>query len=347
MKIYRRDSGVVVDDTFKSLGNEWSTTDVNLTSINDGLVIEHSETKDVRVLRDIPLDASVFFISVDYTPTHEGEKAGITLYKNRNESIELLEFKNGRHEELTDVKVIKNGDEYTFEMKRGQDWEFVDSFEHNFNKIGFVTKQGLSAFDNLVATRFLALRSDKLTVRNLLDGFRVELEGDSVTVVGDHAEITVKDGIVDGTLRIFDELDVLIAEIEGVFYGGDTWNLGSFLVLKKDGIELSQFDPTNLGRIVNNNLETLLEVYNPASIDALGLELQVKQYVVNSDGKVGWEWVDLAWDDNGVAGNYNKDISIERVGANSSIFFWVHVNKDSAVPKTSNSVYFTIYLKHE
>lgn len=351
MKIYKRESGLVELDSFEELGAEWSTSSGALTSIADGLVIEHNETKDIRVLRDIPSGAGVFYFSIDYTPTEDGDQAGVVVYRNKNESVELLEYKNGNPEELTDVRITKRENEYTFEMLRGNEWEFVDSYEYPFNKIGFIAKKGLTTFKPLKVTQFLAVTSSVVKVQNLLSGFRVELVGEVTTEAtagtDGFAEVLVPKGMMVGSLKVYDELNVLISEVEGTFYGGDVWNLGSFLIMKKDGVELDNFDPTNLGRIVNNNLDAMLEVYNPASIDALGLVLKIKQFTKQGNGDIGWEWVDLAWDIDGVPGVYSKEISVDRVNSGTSAFYWVRIQKESAVPQNSNSIYFTIYLKHE
>lgn len=347
MKIYKRESGLLVDDAFQSL-DDWAVSDSNSVTLNDGLNMVHNENKDVRVMRDIPQGSGVFYFSIDYTPTLEGDEAGVILHRNNNESVELLEYKNGGQGELTDVRITKNGNEYTFEMLRNGEWEFVDSIEHPFTKVGLITKKGAPNFESLIATRFLALTSRYLTVMNLLEGFRVELGGESVTATSDgQIQLDIPNGEYTGTLKIYDELNTLISESTGTFYGGDQWNLGSFLILKKDGVELSHFDPTNLGRIVNNHLEVQLEVFNPAAIAALNLKLQVRQYTTHANGHVGWEWVDLALDNNGVPGAYDKEITFDTVNADSSVFFWVRIDKDSAVPQSSNSIYFTIYLSHE
>lgn len=348
MKIYKRDSGVVFEDDFSRLIAGWAISEPPAVSINDGLVLEHRENKDIRVLRDIPAGANVFYIKIDYTPTESDDEAGVILYRDNQAFVELLEFKNGDPNELTDVRITKNGNSYTFEMLRNNEWEFIDSCDYAFKKIGFVTKQGSDTFEPLKITNFLATTNGFLTVKNLMSDFTAELNGVTVTANSDgFAEIPISHGKESGMLKVYDELGVLVTEIDGEYVAGDVWNLGSFLLLKRDGEILSHFDPTNLGRVVNGHLEVQLEVENPATFAALDLKLQVVKYSTQPNGKVGWEWVDLAWDDSGDPTTYSKEITINLLNADSSLFFWVRIDKNSAVPQISNAVYFTIYLKHE
>lgn len=347
MRLYKQESGVILNDFFDELSSEWSVSDNANIEINSGLTLRHSQNKDVFVLRDIPSAAGAFEVLVDYTPILEKDMAGLVLFNNLNANVELLEYTDVTQSDLENIKVIRDTNEYTFLMMRDGEYELIDAVEYPFNKIGFVTKSGPTNFKDFKVNQFIATKNDRLQVTNLVDGFSISLEFEGVILAADSgvdgiAEVTLPNLQISGILRIYDEGNEILLELDHIFYGGDVWSLGSFLQIRKNGQPLSDFDLTRLGRITNNMLEVQLELYNPSSINARNVNLSVVKYTT----EFGDEWTEVALDEDGEPSAFDKSLHIDVLGSGETRLFWIRIEKMSAVTQNS-AIYFAIKLEHE
>lgn len=348
-RLYRAKSGVVFDDTFSNvqIGAEYLINDTAHVGITlDGLRLTHSNIRDIRVLRDIPDEAGAVEVFTTYTPVLEHDKAGFILFDTADTTAQLLEYKDDRLSDLTNIKVVRNGNVFDLFMKHDA-FLHVDSVEHPFNKFGFITKRGQTDYEPMLIHRFLCTTSPNFIVRNLDEGFSVELATtdqvfSGIAGIDGRVSIPFDHLVQTGTLSIKDANGLVLSEISADFFAGDEWCFGSYLVLRKDGINLDTLTPTELGRISNNALEIQLELYNPSTATALDIELAVAKY----NSLFGNEWADVAYDENGSAGGYSDALYYEELLPSGSKYFWVKLERTAAV--TSQSVMnFCIELKHE
>ncbi|WP_338749764.1 hypothetical protein [Bacillus sp. FJAT-52991] len=348
MRVYRYSSGLIFDEQFYSLGPEWNSTDPANTTIENGsLKLTHSFLRDVSILRDIPDEAGAFEAVVNYTPTVINDHAGLLLFNSSIETAELLESEDANLANLENIKIIKNENAFDLYMKRNESFEFIDAASYPFSKIGFIVKQGNgSGFVPLLVDRFIATKNDKLKIRNLYTGYRVELQLESnifVATVGNAGivEFTLPHLITGGILRIFDEFNHLIGEKTTEFVGGDIYYYGSFLELRKDGVPLSEVDPNDIGNIGSGILEEKLELYNPTSFVVTNVQIQVKQYL----SEFGYEWADIAADESGVSGIYSDILSIQELQGQTSVPFWVKIEQGGQTDQ--QEIFFSIEIEHD
>ncbi len=350
VRLYRYESGLIFDDHFDTLESYWDISNAAYTSIeSSALKLSHDFLRDTIVLMDMPHYDCVFEAFITYTPTADGDKGGLIVYKSSNENVELLEVADDTLPPLSNVKVVKKGDEYDFYMNRNGAWEYIDSAVYSFKKIGFVLKKGNgSGYFPLLVDRFLSTRNDKLTIDNLLPGYQAVL----VLSTGSFAK-TVSSGssmvefelphlVVEGTLQIYNELNELIVEETDTFYGGDIYHYGSYLEIRQNGFPLSDVSLNEMGRFINNELEVKLELHNPANTTATNVLLQVQQYL----SEFGYQWADIAADSGDVPDVYGDQLLIPSIGPGETIPFWVKLTKDDSV-RDINSVYFSIYIEHD
>lgn len=349
-RLYKMTSGVLIDDKFDVISTDYLVNDAAHVGITqDGLRLTHSAVRDVRVLRDIPLDTGAVEVFVDYTPVLQHDQAGFLLFDNASQTAQLLEYQDDNGlDPLENIKVTKNGDVFDFFMKHNT-FLHVDSVEYPFKKMGFIAKKGQSDFEPFIVNRFICTTSTDFTVRNLEEGFSVALE--SMDGLQRHEAVSDESGavvfvfehlVLDGTLVIYEENGVELERITTEFFAGDVYNFGSYLVIRKDGTELSKLTPTELGRIAREPIDVLLEVYNPTTTTALALELRVNK----KDTLFGYEWADVAWDESGVPSAFGDVITVDALGSDESKFFWLKLERTSAT--TNESVFhFYIDLHHQ
>lgn len=346
MKIVKKHSGLVFRDQFISQSN-WVTTSPSNTSFGAGLVITHNASKDVRVMRDIPHGVNVLEMTVDYTPLSEGDAAGVILYAGDGNFIEVVESIDDTQGNFTDYKIICHNDEFNVFILRDNEYEFVTSSTSAFTKFGFVTKQGDTSFESLKAIEAFGARNQFLTFGSMPDGAYAEITYDDGTTVTEtavdkviqhelkHAEQTL-------TVKIFTYDAQEIYNETKLFSAGDEYYAATELLVLKDGVELSEVDPNEIGSLAGNIVERQLEIRNPLGFEIKNIYVQIKEYQQYG----GYLLADIALDDNNMPGTYADELHIPTLEPNSSVFFWIKFDKTNDT-QGLYSLYTTIALTHE
>lgn len=346
MRIWQSKIGKLTDDDLTAQKN-WLVSDPSQVIFGEGgLTINRGNNKTkTRVLADMSSGATAFLADVKYTPLVSGDVGGLCLYNANNETIELLEFADASIENLEEIKVIKNGNVYEFFMKRSGQYVFVGGVNHEFTKIGFVMKEGHPEYEPMLVKRFLETKGSAVRIANIPEGFKVTLG--SAEVIADSDELAVfelDDLEYTGELKIYTENGELLTSDTATFYGGDEYTLGTYLQMKLDGNILGEGPEniTKLGTIINKELETKLELYNPSDMTANNIKLSVG--VAYEDGSDAWS--DIAVDEDGAPGEYKKEITLDKLLSGESFFFWLR-NKRTDGALDNNVVCVTINLTHE
>lgn len=345
MKIIKKEGGLVFRDQFTSQTN-WMSTSPQNTSYGAGLVLTHNANKDVRVMRDIPQNANMFELIVDYTPTDENDLAGIILYAVDDTILEIIEAPDDNQGNITDYKIIRQNGEFNVFILRDGVYEFVTSSDSAFKKIGFVTKQGLSTYEPLKALEVIAARNSFLTYTGLPDGCYITFtDGDKTTSeTAVNGVVTYEMAHTEQTLtvKIYTDSDELVYEVTQLFEAGSEYYASSELVLLKNGVPLSLDNDNEIGSIVGSVVEKQLELHNPLAYPVHNIYVQVIEYL----GFYGYSLADIALDVNGAPGTYNDDLLIETLDANSSVFFWFKFDKTGDTSGAS-SLYTRIAISHD
>lgn len=344
--LIKKSSGLVFDEVFNL--QTWDITNPIKTSSKGGILsLSHDTTKDTIVLRDIPNDVTVFEAIVEYTPTVSRDAGGLILYKNKEEYIELLEVKDFAQNNLENIKVIRNGNQYDLYMYRNGAFEFIDSIEFEFLKIGFVAKQGDVNFEQFTVNRFIAASSSDLKIAGLQADTSIKL----VTAGGTYNATPNLEGIafielphieMMGTLFYLNSNGDVIDELTDTFITGDEYYVGSQLIVCKTGVELSTWHPNNIGTIQNDKLEMQLELYNPTTIQIRNAKLKIEQYSTD----LGYTWTEIALDDNSSPTTYKDELVIRTIASKAIIKFWVKLV--NPIPFTKKeSFMFYIDITHD
>lgn len=355
LKIYQTKSGLVHDETFEDL-DDWEVKNPSCaTTNNNQLTLTHCD-KDTYIIR--PFDESVGIVEydIDYTPQKEGDAGGVLLYNSSDHHVEVLEVADKRKLDLGKARIKRtpheDGHIIVVEMEREGRWELIDTFTGDYRYYGVISKKGESSFEPVVVDRITAVKENYLTVEGLPFGFSASLEGVKSEEADDDGKvfIALKDLSSEGTLTIYDEVGAVVGEREGIFYGGDSWKLGTYLQVMRDGKELDKFEPERLGRVTNNLLEVQLDLVNPTTTTAKHIALALKEY--DKDGKQisssldGLEWVHLAEDEDGFpSNNLVKVLEWERLGGEEERPFWIVIKKEDSATDFS-TIFFSLSLVH-
>jgi hypothetical protein len=199
--------------------------------------------------------------------------------------------------------------------------------------VGIILK-GVSSptFVPLDVNNFVICNGDKLQVSNILPDYSVKLYDGSSTLIETKTVIEDTTGVefnlptvpYNGKIEVYDDSDTLLDSVSTNFYAGDIYQLGTFLQILKDDVELSLVDFTNLGTMYNGFLEIQLTVKNPSlTITATNIIISVIQY----DSKFGFQWVDIANDLDGVPHTYGDLISISSIGPEETVPMWLRITQ--------------------
>lgn len=345
MKITKKYSGLVFNDLLTSLSNWVSTSPTNV-SIGTGMVVTHSNAKDVRVLRTIPAGAKVFELAIDYTSSATEDAAGVILYTSDTNYIEIIESFDESQAPVTDYKIIYRDGFWDVFALRDEKYEFVTSSAEQFTKFGIVVKKGLTTYQNLKLLQVVAARNPYLVFTSLPTGAVLEVTKGDVTVTE-----TAVDGVARYemahteetlTVRLLTEDGKEMYNATQLFVMGDEYFVSSELELLKDGVALSMEKDNEIGSIVGDVIEKKLELRNPLAYTINNIALQIGEYL----GRDGYLLADIALDNNGVPAQYRDELKIPKLDAKESVFFWFKFDKTND-DKGLNSLYSFIKISHD
>ena len=346
MSIHRVQTGLIFDDNFETLDSRWiiSPTDSYTYSDSDKqLVLKHNSTdRSTNALFSLPQNEDELLLQVhsNYTPKYLGDEGGLVIWKNALEKVEFLESEDSIHENTYNIwRTVKKQNLWTFFAVRGNAWELFDSTICIDPAMAGVVLKGIprDGYTPLIIERVILCKGTNISVGNLNSFYKVELinyERNVVTtqIVPDGysgIEIELPTIPFKGKIRVYDKSEtgeyVLIDEQKeyAEMYGGDLFLRGTNLKVKWKGQELSETKATHLGALKSDIIEQKLTVLNDTSGNvAENIEIQIAVY----KKEFGWEWCDLATDNNGTPNQY-KDTTI-RIGTlheGESKDFWVRI----------------------
>lgn len=343
MKITKKYGGLVLNDQLTSLTN-WLPTSLSNVSLGTGMVVTPNTSKDVRVLRNIPANATVIEMAIDYTPTAENERAGIMLYTSDSNYIEVLESADSEQSHVTDYKLIKRDGSWDVFALRDNLYEFVTSSKEDFTKFGVVVKKGEGAALKLL--HVVATRNPYLTFTSLPENSKLEVTVDGVTSIEPaidgvaryelaHAEQTL-------SVRLLTADDEEMYNKTQLYAMGDEYYTASELELLKDGVALSMDRDNEIGSMVGTTNEKRLELHNPLAYTVNNIALQIGEYL----GREGYLFADIAPDVNGAPGDYSDELNITKLDAKESVFFWFKFDTTNDT-EGLNSLYSFVKISHD
>lgn len=347
MQLTKSESGVIYDDRFNTQNPEWGLLNAGSISFSDNkMTLNHSE-QDTYAVMTIPQEAYAFEAFVNYTPTEEGDEAGLVLYNTSTQNYKLLEVADAELSDLENIKVIRTSpNNYDLYMLRDGVFEYIDSVAKDIEKIGFVMKAGDGAdFVPLEVERFVITKSEKLRIEEVIPGYRITLDNGAevLEMMADNfgvVEFTLKHLSGAYLVSIYNADDELVNTQTIELAGGDVFYLASLLTIRESGVDLATETLNYMGSQQNGFLEKKYELHNPTTALITNVVLNVIQYL--SD--FGHELVDIALDDSGAASVYADSLVIPSINSGETIEFWIKLDNTTAVQPTAR---FTIDLTHD
>lgn len=296
MGLYKSRSGLYFEDTFRSLNDRWKFSSENYSLGIDYLRLIQSDV-ECFALFDLPAENNIVIdIYSDFAPQDNISQAGLLVWRNSYERLELLKDLDLAEEDFIGFRTVKENGLWSFYGIQENGIKFIDKTEFlGAISCGFILKQGNIPFD---VKRVLVSLGDSLKIRNILPGQVVELyDSESVLieskVVPDDSnglDFTLSTMPLNGRVILKDELSNELDNLETIFSGGDVYESGSYLQVLKDGQELSTTDLTNLGIMRNGVLEIPLQLFNPKTeTTATNINIFTEQY----ETKFGYQWVTI------------------------------------------------------
>lgn len=330
MSLYKVMSGLVFDDNFNSLDERWTLSPQSSFRHSPGtLRVQHSDTQALALFNLPEHESSLLFeVTADYVPAVTGDEGGLVVWRSSISRLEFLESLDTKVDEYTMWRALKKGNLWTFFARRNGSWELFDSAFLDANRIGITLKGDINiGYVPLDIKRAVLCRGDKVGVGNLREGYRVYLKDISGQIVDDRTVQPENTGLELQLPVVPFQGSLLVEKTDGdtdsindvTFYGGDTYILGSEIVVEWNGVELSTSKFTNLGVMKFNTIERKMSVVNKDIFTALDVSLSIKQY----REEFGWEWVDVALDEGGVPGQYSDVIQIGSLDPGEHREFWV------------------------
>ena len=337
MRIYKRSSGLIFDDTMGVPHDRWTFiphSSGSYTSRPGYLRMLHSTIQDRFALFDLPPGDCVIDIFADYFPVDPTDRAGLVLWQDSVTRAELLESAD-----LTMIgdfvkwRAIKIGDSWNLYAKRTDTWYFIDTVQIPAVKAGIVVKKGEGPdLVPLDCDRVVVCCSRYLQVGNILPGYTVTLYSPLEVPIASKVveptfsgvEIELPALAYEGIIKIHDTESDLVGEMQEVFYGGDLYYHGTYLQVLDTGVELLRSDHNNLGVMRNGIIQKKLQLYNPSdSLISEHIELSIIQY----NAKFGYQWASVAPDIYGSSGPPIDKLNIPSLGPGVTIDFWLQVEQ--------------------
>lgn len=351
VSLYEKESGKVFVDDFDSINPKWLMspfTAFNNVVKPEFLRMNHSADKDVLLLIDKPQGNVAIQVIADYTPTKEGDKGGLLIYKNAANNIEFLEsMKASDSPDTKEWMAVCKENQWDFYNKTDITFDYVRSEQLEAHKIGVVLKKGnAEGFTPLDINKIIITTSNLLRLRQLYEKYKVVLKDAAENVISTSFVEAANTGIdiplpsleFEGIVEIYDEDGTLVAKRQTTFFGGDMYCMGSSLHISMDTKELDETDPTHLGYMTESERLVKMTLTNDNVGPVSNVKVAIQQYME----KFGYTWAHLSLD----GSHYTNELTIETLNPGSSKDFWVKIIKDVNY-MAFEPIYFNIHLSHE
>lgn len=351
VSLYEKESGKIFVDDFDSINPKWLMspfTAFNNVAKQGFLRMNHSADKDALLLIDKPQGNVAIQVIADYTPTKEGDKGGLLIYKNEANNIEFLEsMKVSDSPDPKEWMAVCKENQWDFYNKTDVTFDYVRSEQLEAHKIGVVLKKGnAEGFTPLDINKIIITTSNLLRLRQLYEKYKVVLKDAAENVISTSFVEVANTGIdiplpsleFEGIVEIYDEDGTLVAKRQTTFFGGDMYCMGSSLHISMDTKELDETDPTYLGYMTETERLVKMTLTNDNVGPVSNVKVAIQQYME----KFGYTWAHLSLD----GSHYTDELAIETLDTGSSKDFWVKIIKDVNY-MAFEPIYFNIHLSHD
>lgn len=318
----------------QAISSDWMITDPERVSVLSNCIRLIKGNTPLQVLFNRVLHTAVIDARCSFTPG-QSDAAGITLYENDNNRLDLSEV----YEE-TDVslsynylRLVKNGATCAaYTSENGSAWYFIGSSLTDFDGYLGVFNASQTADCDLYAVNIFEGFSVEVT--GLSTGYRASLctsEGSvikSVTVTNDTAKFDLSDGPMPfvGYIRVGDAKGNLIAQTPvQEFWGGDSYSLADSLPMTIEGIELRK-------EHWFGNLPGATVDYHLTATNTLGRDLaNVVFGIVEDPDKFGYTWASLATynPDTGNVGVFRDSITYSNLAIGQTVHLMLRIKRQA------------------
>lgn len=314
------------------------------------LHMKHGETP-AYLLRDVPNKAVMEMINF-YNPVINSDVGGFVAYVADEWKLEFYEYFNpdiGASLSYPYVRIVKDGLMYAgYGSQDGSNWDIRGDYSFGEAHKWGLALEGGEGTDLKVASLCL-YKETYVTFKGIPKNGKVVLYDDvpEETLIGECTEIDYEGTIsvfgrsmpINVKAEVYDADGILAAQ--GTFsevYGGDVFHCGQFLEVLYNGVPFTLMD-NDFGYIDSFQKDFKLEIHNRISAAHTDVHVEIKKY----SEQFGWEWVEVAPDNNGTPGTFAKSIAIPTIPGDGSAFFWVRITR-SSVPVHVNDYVFDFVI---
>lgn len=343
----RLSTGKILEDNFTStaLNEMWqpSPTDPSRYSLTEKpgyLRLKHGDSP-IYMLIDLPNRDFVFEIKNEYNPTKDQDTGGIVVFRDETHSVQLLEYfdsQKGVGMNFTHMRMVRMGSLYSGygSKDNGATWQLIGTTTSDtVYKIGLILNSNVAGAVPLDVDYVKIYADKRFLVSNLVPGMRIDLLRPDGTIAltktcpvgADHLyfDTTNLPAPFVGKLRVWNASGVLKETSEQMsIWGGDLFWYGLLVEIYKDNKILPKDIDTELGPMMSGSIEVRLVIKNPSITPIYGTLVSVKKYHEFH----GHEWVQVAQDVGGRAGEFGRTLAIGTLYAGEERTIWLKVSKE-------------------
>jgi hypothetical protein len=309
MNLNRISKGELLFDEFNStsLNSSWLVIPndplrYSLVELSSYLKLFHGST-DLMVLTDEPDVSYVLDIKNNYVPQSDGIQAGIVVFKELNDNLEILEYYDVEKSSAfvyEYLRLMKNGSFYTVYARNTEasSWELVASVQfENAGKVGLIIKGPLiSGAPEFEVDYVRIYKNQEVQIVNVPVGYKIEAYRENGSILGAKRVTNLYNGVsfqfddvppVNLTIKTYDALDNLVGSSTINVCGGDIWFYGAVLKVTVDGNDLSQDTEYVLGHFTNSEINFQVTIENTQDFTFENISLTAAQY----DANIGYQFV--------------------------------------------------------
>lgn len=309
MNLVRISKGELFFDEFNSssLNSNWQTIPndplrYSLIELDSQLKLFHG-IPDFMILTDEPGVSYVFDMKNNYIPLSEGVQAGIVVFKELNDSLEILEYYDIQKDSsfvYKYLRLVKNGSNYTIYAKNTElsSWELIASVKfEDAGKVGLIIKGPLIAGAPEFEVDYVRMyKNQEVRIVNVPVGYKVEAYREDGSIIGAKRVLDQYNGVsfqfdevpsIRVVVKIYDGINSLIGNSTIDVCGGDVWFYGAILQVKVDGQNLYQDTDYFLGHFKNSEINFQVTIENNQSFTFENISLTAEQY----DTNIGYQFV--------------------------------------------------------
>lgn len=300
---------------------------------------------DIMVLMD-ESDNYILDVKNDYIPLTSLVQSGIIVFRELDQSLEVLEYYDAERSEYyvyEYIRLIKSGNLYTVYGRNTQQdsWELVASLEfQSAGKVGLICKGPSVAGSSHYNVDFVKMyKSNELQLLNVPVGYRVDICREYTNEVIFSRRVTspyngaslVLDEIpnVRAYFKIFDESynEVHTSAIFDMC-GGDVYYYGSTLNVYVNEQSMRLDTEYFLGYYQSNKIDFTIRLQNPHEVPFNNVTIEAIPY---EDDQIGYSLVKFSSVENDLSENYTATLTISQIEGSGSTTIYGRVFRSSEV----------------